>query len=233
MFIPTNPNLSNNYIDIDNLVQTKNIDFTWCTGLTISDKQKSIASLHENAKLINNFSKILEISTRSTERIGVALSVFNLKIKSAKGRQFSVETVYQSSKVFNSSQGEIQYLDLLYKSPAEAKTDSRLKTSVEIVAFRTFGKKEKEWNVNPISAYYNWIYLNALMQYPEYHEPLFKYDAFTDIEFNPKKSLNCQAYATALFCSLYKNNLLEEIMKTPQDFLSLYQKSNDTLDLFG
>lgn len=233
IFIPTDPNLSNNHINIDDLVQIKNVDFTWHTGLTINDKQQSIASLHENAKQIDNISKILEISTRSTEIIGVALSAFNLKIKSGKGRNFSVESVYQSSKVFSGNHGEIQYLDLLYKSPAEAKTDSRLKTSGNIIAFRTFGKKEKEWDVNPISAYYNWIYLNALMQHPEYHEPLFKYHAFSDIEFNPKKSLNCQAYTTALFCSLYKNNLLEEIMKTPQDFLSLYQKPNDTLDLFG
>lgn len=233
IFIPTDPNLSNNHINIDDLVQIKNVDFTWHTGLTINDKQQSIASLHENAKQIDNISKILEISTRSTEKIGVALSAFNLKIKSAKGRQFSVESVYQSSKVFNGNQGEIQYLDLLYKSPAEAKTDSRLKTSGNIIAFRTFGKKEKEWNINPISAYYNWIYLHALMQHPEYHEPLLEYHAFTDIEFNPKKSLNCQAYAAALFCSLYKNNLLEETMKTPQNFLSLYQKQNETLDLFG
>ena len=225
IFIPTNPDLSNSHITIDDLTKTQNIDFTWHTGLTISDKQQSITSLHENAKLIDNISKILEISTRSTERIGVALSAFNLKIKSAKGRQFSVESVYQSSKVFNSSQGEIQYL--------EAKTDSRLKTSGNIIAFRTFGKKEKEWSINPISAYYNWIYLNALMQHPEYHEPLLEYHAFTDIEFNPKKSLNCQAYAAALFCSLYKNDLLEEIMKTPQNFLSLYQKPNETLDLFN
>ena len=163
----------------------------------------------------------------------MALSAFNLKIKSAKGRQFSVESVYQSSKVFSGNHGEIQYLDLLYKSPTEAKTDPRLKTSGNIVAFRTFGKTEKEWSINPISAYYNWIYLNALIQHPEYHKPLLEYHAFTDIEFNPKKSLNCQAYAAALFCSLYKNNLLEETMKTPSNFLSLYQKPNETLDLFG
>lgn len=233
IFIPTNPDLSNNHINIDDLVKTQNVDFTWHTGLTIHDKQQSIASLHDNAKLIDNISKILEISTRSTERLGVALSAFNLKIKSAKGRQFSVESVYQSSKVFNSNQGEIQYLDLLYKSPAEAKTDPRLKTSGNLVAFRTFGKTEKEWSINPISAYYNWIYLNALMQHPEYHEPLLEYHAFTDIEFNPKKSLNCQAYAAALFCSLYKNDLLEETMKTSNNFLSLYHKQNETLDLFG
>lgn len=233
IFIPNYQKISNNDITIDNLVQIKNIDFTWYSGLSIPDKQKSIASLHENAKKTDGINNILEISTRSTERLGVALSAFNLKIKSAKGRQFSVESVYQSSKVFSGNHGEIQYLDLLYKSPAEAKTDPRLKTSGNLVAFRTFGKTEKEWCINPISAYYNWIYLNALIQHPEYHESLLEYHAFTDIEFNPKKSLNCQAYAAALFCSLYKNNLLEETMKTPSNFLSLYQKPNETLDLFG
>ena len=230
IFIPNYQKISNNDITIDNLVQIKNIDFTWYSGLSIPDKQKSIASLHENAKKTDGINNILEISTRSTEKIGVALSAFNLKIKTTKNNEISVESIYQSSKVF---QGNIQYLDLLYKSPAEAKTDPRLKTSGNLVAFRTFGKTEKEWDVNPISAYYNWIYLNALIQHPEYHEPLLEYHAFTDIEFNPKKSLNCQAYAAALFCSLYKNNLLEEIMKTPQNFLSLYQKPNETLDLFN
>ena len=113
-------------------------------------------------------------------------------------------------------------MDLLYKSPAEAKKDERLKSAGEIIAFRPFGKQEKEWDENPISAFYNWIYINALMQHSEYHQQLLNYQAFTDIESNPKKSLNCQAYATALFCSLYKNDLLDEIMKTPQSFLELY-----------
>lgn len=63
IFIPTNPDLSNSHITIDDLVKTQNVDFTWHTGLTIHDKQQSIASLHDNAKLIDNISKILEIST--------------------------------------------------------------------------------------------------------------------------------------------------------------------------
>ena len=127
---------------------------------------------------------------------------------------------------------------MLYKSPAEAKKDERLKSSGEIIAFRPFGKKEKEWNINPISAFYNWIYINALMQHPEYHQQLLEYQAFTDIEFNPKKSLNCQAHATALFCSLYKNDLLDNVMQTPQNFLKLYnvvtnkEASQQCFDLF-
>ena len=220
IFIPNYKKISNNDITIDNLVQIKNVDFTWHSGLSIADKQKSIASLHENAKKIDGVNHVLEISTRSTEKLGVALSAFNLKIRTTKNNEIPVECVYQSSKVF---QGNVQYLDFLHKSPAEAKKDERLKSSGEIIAFRPFGKQEKEWNVNPISAFYNWIYINALMQHSEYHKQLLNYQAFTDIEFNPKKSLNCQAYATALFCSLYKKELLDEIMQTPQRFLTLYK----------
>ena len=221
IFIPNYQKISNNNITMDNLVRIQNVDFTWHSGLSIADKQKSIASLHENSKQLDGINNILEISTRSTEKLGVALSAFNLKIKTTKNNEISVESIYQSSKVF---QGNIQYLDLLYKSPAEAKKDERLKSSGEIIAFRPFGKQEKEWNINPISAFYNWIYINVLMQHSEYHQQLLNYQAFTDIEFNPKKSLNCQAYATALFCSLYKNDLLDEVMKTPQSFLELYKK---------
>lgn len=224
IFMPNYQKISNNDITIDNLVQVKNIDFTWQSGLSIADKQKSIASLHENAKKIDGVNHVLEISTRSTEKIGVALSAFNLKIRTTKNNEMPVECIYQSSKLF---QDNIQYLDLLHKSPAEAKKDERLKSSGEIIAFRPFGKQEKEWNVNPISAFYNWIYINALMQHSEYHKKLLNYQAFTDIEFNPKKSLNCQAYATALFCSLYKNELLDEIMQTPQRFLTLYKTDKE------
>ena len=224
IFMPNYQKISNNDITIDNLVQVKNIDFTWHSGLSIADKQKSIASLHENTKKTDGVNHVLEISTRSTEKLGVALSAFNLKIRTTKNNEIPVECIYQSSKVF---QGNVQYLDLLHKSPAEAKKDERLKSSGEIIAFRPFGKQEKEWNVNPISAFYNWIYINALMQHSEYHKQLLNYQAFTDIEFNPKKSLNCQAYATALFCSLYKNELLDDIMQTPQRFLTLYKTDKE------
>jgi len=50
---------------------------------------------------------------------------------------------------------------------------------------------------------------------------LYKYDAFTDIAFNPAKSINCQARSCALFVSLMKHGLLQEAVVSPQGFVNL------------
>ena len=63
IFIPNYQKISNNNITMDNLVRIQNVDFTWYSGLAISDKQKSIASLHENGKQLDGIKNILEIST--------------------------------------------------------------------------------------------------------------------------------------------------------------------------
>lgn len=102
----------------DFLVKTQNIDFEWFPGLSVSQKQKSIDSLHSAAKKLEGVGKVLEISSKSKSELGIALSAFNLMIKSAKGKRVSVECVFQSSKVF---EGDIQYLDLLEVSSREAK----------------------------------------------------------------------------------------------------------------
>lgn len=206
--------------DGDFLVRTKNIDFKWFAGQSDSQKQKSIDSLHLEAKKLEGVERILEISSKSKSKLGISLSAFNLMIKSTKGKQVSVECVFQSSKVFEE---DIQYLDLLEVSSREAKKDSRLKSSGRVIAFRTYGKKDKEWGTEPITAYYDWLYVNALNQHTEFHEELLEYSAFSDIEFNPEKSLNCQAYSVALFCALYKRKLLKDALKSQKDFLSLYQ----------
>lgn len=206
--------------DGDFLVRTKNIDFKWFAGQSDSQKQKSIDSLHLEAKKLEGVERILEISSKSKSKLGISLSAFNLMIKSTKGKQVSVECVFQSSKVF---EGDIQYLDLLEVSSREAKKDSRLKSSGRVIAFRTYGKKDKEWGIEPITAYYDWLYVNALNQHTEFHEELLEYSAFSDIEFNPEKSLNCQAYSVALFCALYRRGILQDILKSQKDFLSIYQ----------
>ena len=41
---------------------------------------------------------------------------------------------------------------------------------------------------------------------------IIEYDAFTDIEFNPTRSINCQAQAAAIFVSLYRKGLLQEAL---------------------
>ena len=46
----------------------------------------------------------------------------------------------------------------------------------------------------------------------ELTKQIIEYDAFTDIEFNPSKSINCQAQAAAIFVSLYRKGILEEAL---------------------
>lgn len=204
------------------LVQTDMVDFKWFAGMAVSQKQKSIRSLHEAVlEKHKNLNQILEISSKSETLLGVALSAFNLMVMNAAGKTIaSVECVFQSSKVF---EGDKQYLDLLKVSSREAKQDPRLKESGRLIAFRPNGKKDKEWGLNPLTAYYDWVYINALKQHEEYHEELLSYDAFSDIEFNPEKSINCQAYSVALFCSLYKRGILRDVLSSQQDFLTIYR----------
>jgi hypothetical protein len=202
----------------DFLVVAEKINFLWFAGMATSQKQKSIDSLHEAARAKIGAEKILEVSSKSRDELGVALSAFNLMIVTKKrGRTFSVECAYQSSKVFA---GGEQYLDLLDVSSREAKKDPRVKDSGRIYAFNFYGE---EWPINPVTAFYDWLYVNALKNKPEYHNALREYSGFTDIEFNPEKSINCQAYSIALFCSLKERGVLDYATESKDNFLKLYR----------
>ena len=50
------------------------------------------------------------------------------------------------------------------------------------------------------------------------------YDAFTDIEFNPKKSYNCQAYSAALFKAANHRGFNLEEIKDPKKFRKMFPK---------
>ena len=225
-FIP-NLTQSNQSHSSKNLVHTQNIDFEWFAGFALSQKQKCIESLHNALKAKNpNIHNVLEISSKSKDELGVALSAFNLMMirdnQEQEKKCFSVECAFQSSKVFQKAEPAsrpVQYLDLLDKTSKEAKTDPRLKNSGAIIGFNFEGQN---WDNKPLTAFYDWLYISALTAHPEYHQPLLSYDAFTDIEFNPKKSINCQAHAVALFCALLKRGLLDEVMQSQARFLHLY-----------
>ena len=152
----------------DFLVISQPIVFEWVAGMAESQKQKRIDALHQAAhQNSRDITKILEVSTKSRDELGVALSAFNLMITTKKkSKTFSVECAYQSSKFFTSG---IQYLDLLDVSSREAKKDIRLKQSGLIQCFRFYGD---EWPINPVTAFYDWLYINALNNKPEYHELL-------------------------------------------------------------
>ena len=53
------------------------------------------------------------------------------------------------------------------------------------------------------------------------------------MEFNPQKSLNCQARSVAIFVSLYKKGLLEQYLDNKELFKTIYSnKIQEQLKLF-
>ena len=182
----------------DELVKTELVEFKWFTGFAKVQKQKSISSFHENISKQFRYNKILEISTKSKDILGVKLSAFNLKIN-FKNKEYFLESLFQGSKVFSN---EGPYVDIYKKESIDAKKDERIKRS-DLKEFSFFGEKfTLEFD------FYSWLYFLALKQNKKLTGEILHYQAFTDIEFNPEKSLNCQAYSAALYLSMIKNNIL-------------------------
>lgn len=198
------------------LVWTHHIAFQWFPGMALKQSQKSIVSLHDAAKSELKVDKVLEISSKALTKEGVALSAFNLMIKTLKyNQEFSVECAYQSSKVFERGG---PYKDLREKTSLEAKRDPRLNNSGRLMKFRLF---DAEWSLEPKTAFYDWLYINALHKQPDLAEVVLQHRAFSDIAFNPERSLNCQAYAAALYVSLHDRGLLIDSLQDKNAYLDV------------
>jgi hypothetical protein len=193
------------------------VDFTWHSGFAKSQKQKSIRELHEMAFRDYRVSNPLEVSSKSEQELGVCLSSFNLTFTTKKGRELTVEAAFQGSKVFEFGG---PYVDLFNATPLDAKRDTRLKNSGPLKNFSFFGD---DWELEPKTAFYDWLYINALMKNPELMKRVTDYDGFTDIEFNPERSINCQARSVALFCALFHSDKIEMAIKSKESFVSLYK----------
>src|SRR4051812_19657162 len=72
---------------------------TWHSGFAASQKKKNIKALHE-AAAIAGYAPILEISTKSDERVGQRLSAFSLKVHKRDAGEIPLECAFQGSKVF-------------------------------------------------------------------------------------------------------------------------------------
>jgi len=202
------------------LVRTKHVSFQWFPGMAVSQKQKSIDSLHAAACKLSGIDKVLEVSSKSREELGVALSAFNLTFTTVRHhRTFSVECAFQGSKVFEFGG---PFIDIFGLTSREAKKDERLRSSGRLIGFQFFGT---DWGLEPQTAFYDWLYINALKKQACIIEQLTDYSAFTDIEFNPERSINCQAYSVALYISLHKRGLLEEATSSKEAFLRIVGKA--------
>lgn len=193
--------------------EIKGIEFVFNPGFALVQKQKNIEALHKafNEKFDG---KIIEISSKSPVYLGTRLSAFNLPYE-LDGVEVSLESVFQGSKVFENGG---PYHDIYKKGPVEAKKDPRIRESGAIVAFSLNGQL---FSNEPRDYFYNWIYSSAMYSHQDLIKQLSEYEAFTDIEFNPKKSLNCQARTVAILRGLMKGNMLDTAMESPESYLDI------------
>jgi len=110
------------------------IDFEWYPGFAKTQAQKSIQSLHNEAKK-RGISPILEISSKSLDSLGVSLSAFNLML-TVENLTMSVECAFQGSKVFKNGG---PYTDLYRSTSIEAKKNVRIRESGELISFNFLG----------------------------------------------------------------------------------------------
>ena len=197
---------------INNKVEEKEIEYIFSPGFAKIQKEKNIKSIKENIEKKEGFeNKILEVSTKSDIDLGVKLSAFNLSIKTKKDRIISVEMLFQSSKKFEKGG---PFLDILDKDSKFAKKDTRLKESGKLVYFIYNGEK---WELEPKTLFYDWLYINILdiniKKKKLKLKEIKKYQIFTDVEFNHKKSINCQARSLALYIVLHNMKQLKKSLE--------------------
>ena len=142
-------------------VNVFNPEFVWNSGLSAVQKKKNVAALHQ--AFLGRFPerKVLEISSKSEVGLGIYLSAFNLKKYVPElGKSVPVECVYQGSKVFSAGG---PYTELYRGTSREAKKDVRLQSSGPMKSFRFDGR---DFPLKPVTAFYDWLYINALMENP-------------------------------------------------------------------
>lgn len=188
--------------------------FEWFSGFAISQKQKSIESLHHAILKADIDARPLEISTKSKKTLGKNLSAFNLRLNN-----YALENIFQSAKVFKNGG---PYLDLLHVPPKDAKRDERLQNSGNL---RNFCYQGEEFPLIPKTAFYDFIYIAAVKNSFQADEikQISDYNYFTDIEFNPAKSINTQARSAALIrLLLHEYGNLPDFSK--EDFIQYHKE---------
>ncbi|WP_316192060.1 MULTISPECIES: DUF6977 family protein [unclassified Bradyrhizobium] len=192
------------------LVQEVRVSFVWHPGLAASQKRKNVNELH-HAAMARGLGPLLEISSKSELEVGRRLSAFHLKLE-FEGGATTVECAFQGSKVF---QHGGPFPDLFLKSSKEAKTDPRIRGAGQLIGFLFEGRR---FPISPMTLFYDWLYFRALYPHRDWLAERNEWNGFTDIEFNPERSINCQARSFAAFVSLMNRCGLDEAMVSFESF---------------
>ncbi len=208
VFIPLEP-------EDTTLVQERCFPFRWHPGFAAVQKKRNVEALHASAAA-SGVGPLLEVSTKSDVPLGRRLSAFNLRIETRRRGRIPLESAYQGSKVFERG-GPFE--DLYERGAWEAKKDERLRASGDLIRFQFDGMR---FGAEPKRAFYDWLYLKALFPLRDDLHELSRYRGFTDIEFNPRKSFNCQAHACAMYVALERRGQLNAEVLRPDRFVELF-----------
>lgn len=197
--------------------EKKEVEFDWFPGFSLAQKQRSIVSLHSAFRSLCPGNTVLEVSSKSTVAVGRQLSAFNMEYPLKTGKKVLLECIFQGGKTFVSGG---PYTDLYDVHPRDAKRDVRLTTSGALKEFQLEGDI---FPLVSVDFFYCWIYSKALYENPSLLETVrsMEYDSFTDIEFNPEKSINCQAKALSVFKGLVMAGRIDEAMQSKDEFLKI------------
>lgn len=206
------------------LVEERIVEFEWFSGFAASQKRRCVESLHRSAATHLGASRVLEVSTKSANPLGVRLSAFNLSVEiDTQPQPILLEAAFQGSKVFG-ARGPFTHLYSL-RSGRDVKRYMRQFSGDHLTGFRFDGR---DWELTPKTAFYDWLYVRALGALAErdgeIDDALVGFDAFTDIEFNPDKSINCQARSCALYVALLKNRSLRTATTDPTEFIAMLRR---------
>lgn len=201
--------------------------FDWFPGMALSQNRKSQISLHKNFQSRYPEHKVLEISSASLYSLGASLSAMNLTKTTSQGVT-SVESAFQSSKIFG--KGDLQvgpFPEYLFLPGRECKRLVKEASKGNVCYRYHFDGMDFYAPEYHISLFYDYLYFNALLEDENsaVAEALIDggYTAFTDLA---TLSLNCQARSAAIFVSLMRNGMADEV-RNYDSYLRLFRTNKE------
>jgi len=110
------------------------IDFTFYNGFSFQQKQRCIRSLHGSYREMTGNDKILEVSGKSDNPLGIALSEFNLSMVDEQGKRLTVEALFQRCKDNSPINPPTYFFDWLYVNALHQNPD----LAEEVAKYKAF-----------------------------------------------------------------------------------------------
>ena len=170
-----------------------------------------------------------ESDVRKLESIGLAMVIDFRSDREIKSHpSCSISTVKETLRIAIHDAARDLAMSFLEKNDAPGLekllvSDYRRIIRDDSPGFREFFrimKQATEFPLEPKTAFYDWLYIGVVFPHREFLRRLEQYAGFTDIEFNPSRSINCQARSCAIFVAMMKKGILERVIQTPADFVA-------------